>query len=136
MQVEPAKSLLKQWLKLAVRLEEELEQGEPNDAELQALLEERARVQQQLQGFLHKAGEGGGAAESLRHSLFEDPEIREWIEEILASDRRSIQRAATLRAAAAEKLAEVRQRRELASSYRRAAGSSSFVEATFFDRTV
>ena len=102
---------LKQWLKLAVSLEEVLDQPEPDPELVASLLAERSAVQARVARLVEQAG--GPRPE-------QGPEVAELVEAILASDRRAMQRAEEIRAESMKRLEDVRKRREMAAGYRRA----------------
>lgn len=127
MMVEQVQAELKQWLKLAVSLEEELEQPEPDGRLIATLLTERGRVQQRLVQLFKDV-----PAETLRGR----PELRELAEAILASDRHSMELAGSVRAECVKKLEEVRKRREMASGYRRTLRSAMGDGPAFYDARI
>lgn len=127
MVVEQVQAQLKHWLKLAVSLEEEFEQPEPDMGVIARLLTERSAVQRRVSQLVQ-----GVPAESLRQR----PELQELAEAILASDRRSMQRASELRAESAKKLEELRKRQEMAAGYRRALQSVVPDSPAFYDKCI
>lgn len=127
MSAQEVEARLEQWLKLAHELAEGLEQAEADPALVEGILARRRAVQQELARLVDDQAPA---------NLKSQGRVAELVSAILVADRRSARRAAQLREAAAQKLEELRTRREMAAGYRRAITGAVHDGPAFYDRRV